>query len=197
MYYLRPNNQTNGIYRGLAYVFDTSGGFSIRQAFPQINLNTYSPIAQYDVTEALQIRFNVRTFNNKIGVIKDETNKSIQNLYFDISNELLVDDTGTIIDSVNISSQEFLNGIGTNNIVSMGKMSTLYSDFNYTVMEYFGAPYGFSSVFSNATDFNINNGIFDASAFVNLINRITFDGINGSIISDLSGYFTVNNLNKH
>lgn len=197
-YYLTPNNKTNGVYTGLAYVFDTSGGFSINQAFPQINLNTYSPIAQYDVTEALQIRFNVRTFNEKIGVIKDQSNdKAIEVLYFDISNELLVNDMGVTTDSVSISSLDFLNGVKTSNIVSMGKMSTLYSDFNYTVMEYFGAPYGFSSVFSNASDFNINDGIFDSSAFIHLINGITFNGTNGSIISDISGYFIVNNLNKH
>ena len=197
-YYLTPNNQTNGVYTGLAYVFDASGAFSIDQSFPQINLNTYSPIAQYDVTEALQIKFNVRTLNNKIGVIKDQTNVTVlEVLYYDISNELLTDIYGNTTDSVSISSAEFLKGVSTRNIVSMGKMSTLYSDFNYTVMEYFGAPYGFSSVFANATDFNANNGVFDSTAFINLINGITFDGVTGSVISDLSGYFKVNDLNKH
>lgn len=198
-YYLTPNTQSNGIYSGLAYVFDTSGGFSVNQSFSQIDLNAYSPIAQYDVTEALQIKFNVRTFNEKIGVIKQDNNgKSIEVLYFDISNELLTYDVnGTIRDTVTVNSNDFLNGVKTNNIVSMGKMSTLYSDFNYAVMEYFGAPYGFSSVFSNASDFNINNGIFDASAFINLINGITFNGTTGSVITDLSGYFTINNLNEH
>jgi len=197
-YYLTPNNQSNGVYSGLAYVFDTSGGFSINQAFPQINLNTYSPIAQYDVTEALQIRFNVRTLNNQLGIIKDQNNnKAIEVLYFDVINEVLVDDKGVIRDTITISSEVFLKGVTTKNIVSMGKMSTLYHDFNYTVMEYFGAPYGFSSVFSNASDFNINNGLFDASAFVNLINGITFNGTTGSVISDLNGYFTINDLNKH
>lgn len=197
-YYLTPNNQTNGVYTGLAYVFDTSGGFSVDQSFPQINLNTYTPIAQYDVTEAIQIKFSVRTLNNKIGVIKDQTNvKVLEVLYYDISNELLTDVYGNTTDSVSISAEEFLKGVHTNNIVSMGKMSTLYSDFNYTVMEYFGAPYGFSSVFANATDFNANNGVFDSTAFINLINGITFDGVTGSVISDLSGYFKVNDLNKH
>ena len=191
-YYLTPNDQVNGTYRGLAYVFDSSGGFSVDQSFPRINLNTYLPIAQYDVTDALQIRFSVRTFNNKIGVIKDQCNNEVlEVLYFDVSSETLSSDF------IHISTDEFLEGITTKNIVSMGKMSTLYSDFNYTVMEYFGAPYGFSSVFENATDFNANNGLFDASAFINLINGISFNGVTGSVISDLSGWFQVNELNKH
>jgi len=199
-YYLTPNviDPATNAYTGLAYVFDTSGGFTIDQAFPQINLNTYSPIAQYDVTEAIQIKFSVRTLNNKIGVIKDMSNdKVLEVLYFDISNELIIDVNGNTTDSVTISALDFLQGVQVSNIVSMGKMSTLYSDFNYTVMEYFGAPYGFSSVFANATDFNANNGVFDQVAFINLVNGITFDGITGSVISDLSGYFTVNDLNKH
>ena len=199
-YYLTPNNidpNTNA-YTGLAYVFDSSGGFAVDQSFPQINLNTYSPIAQYDVTEAIQIKFSVRTLNNKIGVIKDLSNEEVlQVLYFDIINETLTDVDGNITDSVTVSSLDFLQGVNVSNIVSMGKMSTLYSDFNYTVMEYFGAPYGFSTVFANATDFNANDGIFDSTAFINLINGITFDGITGSVISDISGYFTVNDLNKH
>ena len=199
-YYLTPNNidPATNAYTGLAYVFDSSGGFAVDQSFPQINLNTYSPIAQYDVTEAIQIKFSVRTLNNKIGVIKDLSNEAVlQVLYYDAINEALTDVNGTPTESVTGSSLDFLQGVKVINIVSMGKMSTLYSDFNYTVMEYFGAPYGFSSVFANATDFNANDGIFDSTAFINLINGITFDGITGSVISDISGYFTVNDLNKH
>ena len=76
-YYLTPNNidPSSNAYTGLAYVFDSSGGFAVDQSFPQINLNTYSPVAQYDVTEAIQIKFSVRTLNEKIGVIKDLSNE--------------------------------------------------------------------------------------------------------------------------
>ena len=193
-YYLTPNNidPSSNAYTGLAYVFDSSGGFAVDQSFPQINLNTYSPVAQYDVTEAIQIKFSVRTLNEKIGVIKDLSNEAVLKvLFFNVLNETLSHD------SVTVSTNDFLNGIKTSNIVSMGKMSSLYRDFNYTVMEYFGAPYGFSSVFANATDFDANNGIFDSTTFINLINGITFDGGTGSVVSDLSGYFTVNDLNKH
>jgi len=197
-FYLTQNQPSNGIYSGSTYVFNTYGGFSINQNFPQINLNTSAPIAQYDVTDAIQLRFSVRTFNEKIGIIKDQYNdKIIQVLYYDVSNETLINEKGEVTDNATITAKDFLKGVNSSRVNSMGKMASLYNDFNYTVMEYFGAPYGFSSVFSNATSFNANNGQFTAVDFVNLINGITFDGINGSVISDLTGQFTVNNLIKH
>jgi hypothetical protein len=198
-YYLKPNqHDAQGVYQGSTYVFDTSGGFAIDQSFPQINLNTYSPIAQYDVTDALQIRFSVRTLNNKIGVIKDQSNiEVLQVLYYNNIDDVLEDVHGTTTSSVTVTAEDFLKGVNTENIISMGKMSRLYSDFNYTVMEYFGAPYGFSTVFSGASEYSVNNGVFGKNEFVNLINGINFDGITGSVISDFTGYFTVNDLNKH
>ena len=198
-YYLTPNQtDNNGVYQGSTYVFDTSGGFAIEQSFSQINLNTYSPIAQYDVTDAIQIRFSVRTLNNKIGIIKDQHNEEVlQVLYYNNLLDILQNVHGNITDDVTVTSGDFLKGITTENIVSMGKMSRLYSDFNYTVMEYFGAPYGFSTIFSGASEYNINNGTFGKTEFIKLINGISFDGVTGSVISALDGYFTVNDLNKH
>jgi photosystem II stability/assembly factor-like uncharacterized protein len=75
----------------------------------------------------------------------------------------------------------------------MGSLSTLYSDFNYTVLEYFGAPYGFSSLFSGEENYNINNGVFDASALVHIINGGTFT-FAGSYVSDLSGSVNIQNI---
>ena len=197
-YLTSPNTQINGKYTGVAYVLDSIGGFSVDQTFSQIKLSDGLPISQYNVSEAMQIKYNVRTMNEKIGVIKDQNNDQVlQVIYFDPVKENLVDDFGIDRNTVTVNSSEFLKSLNTNNIISMGKMSTLYNDFNYTVMQYFGAPAGFSSVFQNVSQFSINQGIFDASAFVSLVNSITFDGITGSVISPLDGYFTVNNLNSH
>jgi photosystem II stability/assembly factor-like uncharacterized protein len=197
-YLTSPNTQVNGVYTGVAYVLDSIGGFSIDQSFPQVQLNTHLPILQYNISEALQIRYNVRTMNEKIGVIKDQNNdKVLEVIYYDAINQNLIDDYGDIKDSVTVSSLDFLHNLTTDNIISMGKMSSLYSDFNYTVMQYFGAPAGFTSVFQNVGQFSANQGIFDASAFISLVNSITFDGVTGSIISPLQGYFTVKNLNSH
>jgi len=193
-----PNTQINGTYTGVAYVLDSIGGFSIDQTFSQIQLSNGLPISKYNVSEAIQIKYNVRTMNEKIGVIKDQNNDQVlQVIYYDPMNENLIDDFGNIKDTVTVTSSDFLKSLTTDNIISMGKMSTLYNDFNYTVMQYFGAPAGFSSVFQNVSQFSINQGIFDASAFVSLVNSITFDNATGSVITPLNGYFTIKNLNSH
>lgn len=189
-YYLTPNIQNNGVYSGDCYVYDASGGFSIERGFPDINLNKTTPITQFNVTDALQLKFSVRLLNDKIGVIKDETNQNVIQLFYDLSNDNLN------VDSLTVTTDEFIASLNTDSIVSMGKLSALYSDFNYTVKQYFGDPFGFSTFFSGDFNFNVNKGVFDASAFINIINGNTFDMV-GSYITDLSGYFAINDLNKH
>ena len=88
-YYLTPNIQNNGVYSGDCYVYDASGGFSIERGFPDINLNKTTPITQFNVTDALQLKFSVRLLNDKIGVIKDETNQNVIQLFYDLSNDVL------------------------------------------------------------------------------------------------------------
>lgn len=187
-YLLTPNIQTDGVYTGQCYVFDSSGGFVIDQTFPEIKLAPITPLAQYDVTEAVQITFSVRKFNDQLGIIKDECNNVVLEIVdFDPDNQRLASD------SVTIDSDTFLNSINTKNIRSMGNLSTLYSDFNYTVMKYFGDPYGFSTLFAY-NNFQVKKGVFDSASYINLMNGINFD-IAGSYIGDLSGSFTVNNIN--
>jgi len=189
-YYLAPNTQHNGIYTGECYVFDTCGGFIIDQNFSPIPLAPSIPVMRYDVTDALQLWFDVRTFNTRIGIIKDASNNH--------TISAVLDGTGAnlAVDSVTISTNDFLQGITVDSVISMGSLSTLYSDFNKTVMTYFGSPLGFSSLFAGVDNFSVNGGIFDATAFINLINGNTFNS-EGSLISDLSGYFRVNDVNKN
>jgi photosystem II stability/assembly factor-like uncharacterized protein len=188
-YLVTPNTQTNGIYSGQCFVFDSSGGFVIDQSFPQINLAPITPLATYDVTEAIQIYFSVRKLNDQLGIIKDECNNVVlEILNYDLNNQKLNSDTATI------DSDTFLNSINTTSIVSMGNLSTLYSDFNYTVMKYFSDPYGFASLFAY-NNFQVNNGVFDAASYINLINGVNFT-VEGSYITDLSGAFTVSNINN-
>lgn len=187
-YYLGSNTQPNGVYGGEYYAIDTSGGFSMDQSLPKIPFGQNGPITRFDVTDALQIVFDVATFNERIGIIKDASN--IETLSADLNErgELLVD-------SVTISTGDFIDGINATSIISMGSLSTLYSDFNDTVKTYFGLPNGFASLFAAAANYNVNGGIFNATTFINLINGNTFDP-SGSYISDLSGYFTVNSINS-
>jgi hypothetical protein len=185
------HNRVNGIYTGECFVFDSSGGFTIESSLPDVKLKPTEPLSQYDVTNAIQMLFSVRRFNDQLGIIKDESNnKILEVLNYDISSEVLQSD------SVTISSEEFLNCINNESIISMGDLSTLYSDFNYTVMEYFKDPTGLFSLFSYYNILQLTNGVFDSKSFFNMLNGITFD-IKGAYVTDLSGYFTVNNVNDH
>lgn len=189
-YYVAPNHVNNGVYSGRCYVLDSSGSFSVEQGFPEIILKESVPMAQYDVTNALQLTYSVRQLNNKIGIIKDENNQYVLHSMFDYATDTLP------MDSISISTIDFLESVNTSNIVSMGGLSTLYTDFNNTVLTYFGAPQGFSTLFAGANTYNINGGIFDASAFIHIINGNSFDVV-GSYVTDLSGSFTVTDINRH
>ena len=169
---------------GRSYVIDASGGFSLQQSFPEIQVAT-----EFFVQNALQIRIGVDTLNQKLGITKDPANENVLEIDYDISNNKYNTDT------ITITAEELIGLVQVDNIISMGSLSTLYSDFNYTVLEYFGAPYGFSSLFSGEEHYNVNDGVFDASALVHIINGGKFN-FAGSYTSDLSGSITIQNLTE-
>ena len=188
-----PSNtqNENGVYTGEAYAIDTSGSFSIEQNLPEIKVQDTLLANRFDVGDALQITYSVRKINDKLGITKDELNdKTLFIEGFDEENDALV------TDAVTVTSEELLSYITTNSIISMGKLSTLYSDFNYTVLEYFGAPYGFSTLFAGEEYYNINQGVFDPSALIQLFNKFDFN-INGTVVTDLSGHFEINDITEN
>ena len=185
-----PNTQdSSGIYIGDNYAIDSSGGFSIQQSLPEIQLQDTSIARQFDVTDALQISYSVRRMNTKIGITKDENNDNTLFTEFDLSNDTLMTDEVTIV------ADDILDYLTSDRIISMGKLSTLYEDFNYTVLEYFGAPYGFSTLFAGEQHYNVNNGVFDKQALIQLFNKFDFN-INGTIVSDLTGFFKISNITE-
>ena len=167
---------------GRSAVIEASGGFSIQQTFPEIPVAT-----EFFVQNALQIRIGVDNLNQKLGITKDGANENVLEFNYDSSNNKYSSDI------ISINAAELLKLVQVDNIISMGSLSTLYSDFNYTVLEYFGAPYGFSSLFSGEEHYNINNGVFDASALVHIINGGSYN-FAGSYVSDLSGIITIQNM---
>lgn len=167
---------------GRTYAYEASGGFSIQQSFPEIAVSE-----EFYVANALQIRLGVDTLNSRIGLTKDPSNNNVLEFNYDKENEKYIPD------DIEITSKDLIKIISTGNILSMGSLSTLYSDFNYTILEYFGAPYGFSSFFAGEEHYNINDGVFDASALIHLINGGTFN-FAGEYVSDLSGSITIHNV---
>lgn len=172
----------------LAFAFNAFGGFKVEQDFP-----LYRPIGDgfrpYDLSDAIQIRYSVIDLNYKIHVINESTAAALSQNSSTCYTATGNSGTGTVNDTLEITSEEFIDNVNTSNIISMGKMSTLYSDFLDTVTAYFGSP-----IVLNNNIFNINNGVFDASAYLHLINGGTFD-INGTFVSDFSGAVHVYDMN--
>jgi len=177
----------SGTHVGDCYVIDSSGGFILQQTFPEILLDVSNEIIKVNVTDALQIKYPVRRINSAIGIEKDLNNIETLSTSYDASTNTL------IYDKVTITAEDILSYLTPEDIISMGKLSTLYSDFNSTVIKYFGAPEGFSSFFRADPYYNVNNGVFDAESLLQLLNKFDFN-INGTVVTDLSGQFTVNTL---
>jgi hypothetical protein len=148
----------------------------------------YEQINKYDVTETLQVKFDVRTFNEKIGLIKDASNIGIIDSSYNPSTNNFP------VNTITLSATEFVNGMSTSQVISVGKYTTLYSDFQIFLNAYFGYPDGFSSLFTIQSQIDINGGVFDASALMNLM---TYKALNasGEYVNAVTGEITIENVN--
>jgi len=184
-----PTESYNSCYAGLLYAFGASGGFVIEQGIDRILLRIEDLLQQYDVTNALEVKMDVALFNYKLGLIKNLLNNEVIDSSFNYETDEFP------VDSITLSAEEFIENVTYDSILCLGRLSTLYSDFMSYVQAYFGFSGGYASLFSGDQEFNINNGIFDASAFIKLIHYQAPDG-KGSYIKDLSGSVVISNLNE-
>jgi len=183
---LPPPAVNPNTYTGYHFAFDACGGFAVDQSFNPVVLATGRP--KYYVTDSIQLFYSARTLNKKLGILKDASNVNVV--------EALLNNTGDLInDTITLSTEDIINGLNINSVVSVGRLHYLYRDFMDTVNTYFGNPTEqFAALFSNASDFTINNGVFDANNLIQVLNTASFN-IQGSYISDLSGSATIININ--
>lgn len=158
------------------YAFMATGGFSLERGFDTIRARPMDAIGRFDVTDAVQVGLPLALFNGKLGA-------------FDV-----VSDTFAF-DELHVSASEFVGSLTLNNVISVGKYSTLYSDFVSYVRTYFGYSGGFSSLFNAASEFEINGGVFDAAALMNLMTG-SQETAAGAYTRDLSGSIAIGNINK-
>jgi len=166
------------------------GGFFIEEEFPMIKLAQQLPVTSYDVTNAVQVLYDVNLINTKLGILKDSSNSTVLDSSYNPATDSLP------IDSITITADEFRTHMTTNQVISVGTYSTLYSDFFRYVNTYFSYPDGFPSLFVNADDVSYNQNVFDASAFIHIINEYGPDTITHETIHNLSGSITINNINS-
>jgi hypothetical protein len=183
--------------------FTGSGGYSTSQDFNTIKQNVSTEILQHDITNSVQVTFDVRTFNNLIGIQKDASNIEILTSdYFDSSSNAFNQD------SLSISAKQFVSGInmsgnaGPNNVTSVGLYSTFYRDFANYIATYFNLPspqgedddyndqgtsQGISTLYANEYNFLPNDGIFDNDALLAVLNGDGVKDNSGSFIETLAG----------
>jgi len=179
---------TDSSYVGLFYAYEGSGGFSMQQGIASTTIYPYNTVNRYDVTNSLQIKYDVRAFNQKLGLFKDASNTGILSTSYDEHNN------GFSEDNITLTSSEFTVAITPENIISVGKYSTLYNNFQILLNNYFGYPEGFTSLFTTTSTANINGGVFDASAMVNLMN---YSALNASCeyVNTMTGTVTIYHIN--
>ena len=186
-------------HTGLVYAITAAGGYSVGRTFDNILRLPEYMCNQYDTTKAVEVYFDVRMLNMKIGIDKDGENIGVtvpSVAYYDISQNVFYKD------SLTITSEDFLTNLDGNQdyVISVGALSTTYSDFSQYILDYFF--YGSKNLSQHyPTQFNFssnqcNNGVFDASAFLNIITYDPSDGITQHNTTGISGSISVFNISS-
>ena len=175
-----PRNDAShaDVYEDSVYAFEATGGFTMERGFDTIKLAEQSAPVYVDVTEAVQIKMDVATFNTKLDLASFDS---------------VTDSFG--VDSISLSSEELTAGVTADSqIISVGKYETLYSDFQTYVAAYFGLAGGFSSLFTAASEFAIDtDNTFTAASFIALLTASAQDP-SGRYISEMTGSITIANI---
>ena len=179
----------SGAYSGFYYAFLGTGGYTMDQCFNTIKIREQAAILRYDVTKALQVTFDVRTFNAKLGLYKDVDNINVTSTTFDAVADEFTEDF------IDITSDDFVDGMSESQVISVGAYSTIYSDFIQFVNTYFGYAGGFSSLFSSASEFDINGGVFNAASFMNIITETIPFVADMSNVKAVTGTVRISNIN--
>ena len=167
---------------------DATGGFTIDISLADIDLLTENPIRDFDLTETLQLEFDVRIFNEKIGLIKDASNITILDTSF--NSELNVFPT----DSFTLTFEEFKDNLDSSQVISLGKFETIYSDFKQYINHCFYYNNLFPSLLKSSDATDISNGIFDSDQFIELING-QYVNEDGETVDNFSGSVKLDNIN--
>jgi len=175
-------------HEGYYYSFTASGGYVGEAGAPALRYNINAIFDKFDMTDAIQVLFDVKTFNRKIGLVKDASNANVVDSSFN-------NESGNFpVDSLTVNASEFVAGMHENQVISVGRYKSLYSDFSAYVRQYFSYG-GFVSLFSGGSSYEINNGIFDPSALIQAIHVSPKNSV-GAYVKDLSGSIIVNNINN-
>jgi hypothetical protein len=155
-----------------------TGSFAVERQFADVSLNVQSAPVYIDATGAVQIKIPIAQLNNQL------TYQTATDNY--------------AVDSVTIS-YEFISTITESNVLSVGRLSTLHSDFAGFMNTYFGVTGGFESLYAEeafANDIS-NNTPFNKAAFVSLVTTpVAVNETTHAVTHALTGSVTVNNVSQ-
>ena len=179
------------------YAFEATGGFVMQRGFDDVKVRDMSGVETFDVTDSVQILFDVALFNSKLGLNKSSDNNAILSTRFNpVTDQFELD--GSPINTLSFTASEFIEGvIKKQQIISVGKYSTVYSDFRNYVATYFGFDGGFSSLFTAASEFAIDvDNHFDSESMMQLFASVTSTESEDAHINQMTGAIYVSNITK-
>jgi len=177
------------------FTFEASGGFIMQRGFDDLKLRDYTVVERYDVTDSVQVLFDVALFNAKLGINKNTANTQIMSSMFNpVTDQFEIN--GEPINNISFAASEFIEGVTkSQQIISVGKYSNVYSDFKNYVITYFGYDGGFSSLFTAASEFTIDeDNTFDGSSMLQLFTGVTSTG--SAYINQMTGSFSLGDIVK-
>ena len=181
---------TDASYSGVQPALLATGYFYAEEGLHDVSMSAVQEIFTYDVTNALQFTFDVKTFNEYLGVHKDSSVNIVYSA-IDLSSLRFPNDT------ITITATDISNGLlDATQVMSVGSLSTIYQDFAAYVGNYFNDRNGFETIFDLSSQELIKSGAFDASALINIIHKIEYNPNTHEYIKDLSGSITLNNVNN-
>lgn len=172
--------------------FVGTGNFDLAKNFAKIDPKpTTADLQVVDVTQAVQVLMDVRYFNYRIGIQKDDNNVTISpntdikiySSYLDASDNFLVKPSplaspvlgvdgsynwvtsSAELGDVSISVGDMRDNMTDKlQIEHTGAFSGIYSRFKSDVLAYFGWSGGFASLFADSSDFVISGAAGDVTA---------------------------------
>ena len=177
------------------FTFEASGGFIMQRGFDDIKLRDYTVVERYDVTDSVQVLFDVALFNAKLGINKNAANTQIMSSMFNpVTDQFEIN--GEPVNNLSFTASEFIEGVTkSQQIISVGKYSNVYSDFKNYVITYFGYDGGFSSLFTAASEFTIDeDNVFDSDSMLQLFTGVTSTGT--AYINQMTGSFSLVDIVK-
>ena len=176
------SNQTSQ-YIGIYYAIPAIGGFHIEQYFGgPIPIITDVSARDLDLTLALQLRINVKTFNDKLGIIKDASNNIVISSPLDISG-------GSFPTYISFNFLEFIPDIIIDNVISVGSFNTIYSDFRRDVINYYRLGKQVSIFDPSGESQYSGIGEFTKEDFVQLFSIDTSSNLYNDISGNMNIYY--------